>query len=83
MWALQKGEKVLGLEHDIRVDPHHDVIVYTSLERLLVRTLEHVTSETLGPGKVNNARVLLRNHNLVSAVRGLHQKIRPSQEKLA
>jgi hypothetical protein len=32
---------------------------------------------------MDNRRVLLRNHNLVSAIRGLHQKVRPGQEKLA
>ena len=81
--ALQEVEKVLGLEENVRVDPHHRIILDSSLKGLLVGPLEDISAETLGPSEMHDTRVLLRNHNLMSLCRSLHEEIRPSQEKLA
>jgi len=66
MRALEDPEKVLGLENDIRIDPHHGVVVHLTLKRLLVRAFQDVTTEALGTGKMDDARVLLTDHNLVA-----------------
>jgi hypothetical protein len=80
---LENVEKVLWLENNIGIDPHKCIVLEIALERLLVSTLEDISTETLGTGKVNYGRVLLRNHNLVSLGGRLHQKVRPAQQKLA
>jgi len=82
MRAFQKGEKVLGLEDDVRVDPHHGIVVHLTLKRLLVRAFHDVSTQTLGAREMDDRRVLLTDHHLVATVRRLHQKIGPRQEKL-
>jgi len=81
--ALQEVEKVLGLEDHVRVDPHHGVVLNLALERLLIRALQDVPTEALGACEMNDGRVLLTDHDLVALGGGLHQKVRPGQEKLA
>ena len=81
--ALEKLEEILGLENHVRIDPHHNVVINLSLEWLLVRTLQGVSAETLGPGEMNNRRILLGNHNLMTLGSGLHNQVRPAQHKLA
>ncbi len=66
MRALEDPEKVLWLENDIRIDPHHGVVFHLALERLLVRALEYVAAETLGACEMNDGRILLTDHNLVT-----------------
>ena len=82
VWALQKVEKVLGLENHVRINPHHDVIVYATLERLLFGALQNVTAEALGARKVHDASVLLGDHNLVATAGSLHQQVRPGEQEL-
>ncbi len=82
VWALEDPEKVLWLENDIRIDPHHGVVLHLALERLLVRALEYVAAETLGACEMNDGRVLLTDHDLVALGGGLHQKVRPCQKEL-
>ena len=82
VWALEDPEKVLWLENDIRIDPHHGIVIHLALERLLVRTLEDVAAEALGTGEMHDGRVLLTDHNLVTLGGGLHQKVRPGQQEL-
>jgi hypothetical protein len=80
--ALEKVEKVLGLEDHVRVDPHHRIVLNRSLKGLLVRTLEDIPTEALGSSEMYDRGVLLRNHNLMPSCRSLHEEIRPGQKKL-
>jgi len=82
VWRLEQIEKVIGLKDNVRIDPHHGVVINLALERLLVLALEHITSETLGTCKMHNRGILLRNHNLVSLGGRLHNEFGPAQKKL-
>jgi hypothetical protein len=66
MRALEDPEKVLWLENNVRIDPHHGVVFHLALERLLVRALEYVAAETLGAREMNDGRVLLTDHDLMT-----------------
>jgi hypothetical protein len=83
MRTLEDPEKVLGLENNVRIDPHHGVVFHLALERFLVRALEYVAAETLGACEMNDGRVLLTDHDLVALGGGLHQEIGPGQKELS
>ena len=44
---------------------------------------QDISAQTLGARKVNNGRVLLRNHHLVTLLDALKHQVRPGKQKLA